>query len=197
MKQQLSLFVFAALLAALPAVAQVKANACLDRLNGAVHPDRTELACTGDSLSLYRLMEQARQQRKIVMVVFDGIDCGNCKRNAPNVSRFMERHADKFVFWAPLGKLNGKPACTDIETWDKQYPGYRNATSFLIQGTHPWYMYGDYNWPYYTVIDPATRKIHCQAGQNDFEKGSEQTWAYVSGKALQLHKATYRNTKKP
>lgn len=193
----LTIWAFAAWLAAPSALAQAKANACLDRLNGEVHPNRREAACSGDSLDLYRVMDQAKAQRKLVMIVFDGADCGNCKRNAPNVSRFMEQHADKFVFWAPLGKLNGKPTCTDIETWDKNYPGYQNAVSFMVSGTQPWYMYGDYNWPYYTVLDPATRKIYCQAGQNDFEKGSEQTWAYITKKALKLHKDTYKKGGKP
>jgi thiol-disulfide isomerase/thioredoxin len=154
------------------------------RLNK-IQENRTETNCEGISQNIYELLKEGRP----LMIMYDGFDCGNCKKIAPKVGKFMEFNFKSISFWAPLMYRGDQITCNENKKWEEWFPGYKYSFGFPARNSYYHDYYGTtFNLPFIIVIDQKTKKVAFSAGNDNYEGGIEEAFENACNVALSLVK---------
>lgn len=164
-------------------IGQIKPMPTL-RLNK-IQENRTETNCDGISQNIYDVLKEGRP----LMIMYDGYDCGNCKKIAPEVGKFFEFNYKSISFWAPLMYRGDQINCKEIGEWEEWFPGYKYSFSFPARTSYYHDYYGTtFNLPFIIIIDQKTKKVVFSAGNDNYEGGIEEAFHDACSVALSLIK---------
>jgi len=169
-------------------IGQIKPMPTL-RLNK-IRENRTETNCEGISQNIYELLKEGRP----LMIMYDGFDCGNCKKIAPKVGKFIEFNYKSISFWTPLMYRGDQITCNEMKKWEEWFPGYKYSFSFPARNSYYHDYYGtSFNLPFIIVIDQKTKKVVFSAGNDNYEGGIEEAFENACIVALSLVEPAEKN----
>lgn len=181
MNYQSILLCILSILLSFPVTAQIKPMP--DKMIGKIQENKTETNCKGLSKNIYDILVEG----KPLLIIYDGWNCGNCKRIAPTVSDFMSKNHGVINFWSPLMKMGSPVTCRDLEQWEEWFPGFKYSFAFPVNNSYYHDYYGtSFNLPFIIVIDPKTRKVVYTGGQDNYKGHVEEAFKEASRIALSL-----------
>lgn len=111
--------------------------------------------CNNVSSSIYDVLSSG----KVLFVASEGLDCSNCKAQAPGLQNWAAQNDIKIQVWGAMTYTynNNTPGCGPISNWVSTY-GWDDIYTF-IDGNRYWLQSGT---PRYVVYDPSDSTIAYQ-----------------------------------